>query len=217
MAARPAKGPHESSRLVCEAVRRVSNTVSRADTAPIMGAHRTEQEKQIEHPESWGEKTGEHTMQRVVKMPNTSSYFRTKDVENARAILVVPHKVSFDVPTNFNGMAGTRHEVEMDAWVFHTQADVENGTPEEMLGVTWGANKGIARALNGQIGNLVGPFRIVKESQNGKSFWTTVDLGEGEPAWKPVNDFADALCAKMSATPDAPSFNDEPLMPDFGA
>ena len=95
-------------------------------------------------------------MQRVVKMPNTSSYFRTKDVENARA-------------------------------------------------------------LNGQIGNLVGPFRIVKESQNGKSFWTTVDLGEGEPAWKPVNDFADALCAKMSATPDAPAFNDEPLMPDFGA
>lgn len=156
-------------------------------------------------------------MQRVVKMPNTSSYFRTKDVENARAILVVPHKVSFDVPTNFNGMAGTRHEVEMDAWVFRTQADVENGTPEEMLGVIWGANKGIARALNGQIGNLVGPFRIVKESQNGKSFWTTVDLGEGEPAWKPVNDFADALCAKMSATPDAPSFNDEPLMPDFGA
>ena len=47
-------------------------------------------------------------MQRVVKMPNTSSYFRAKDVENARAILVVPHKVEFDVPTNFNGMAGTR-------------------------------------------------------------------------------------------------------------
>ena len=64
---------------------------------------------------------------------------------------------------------------------------------------------------------LVGPFRIVKESQNGKSFWTTVDLGEGEPAWKPVNDYADALCEKMSATPDAPSFSDEPLMPDFGA
>ena len=157
-------------------------------------------------------------MQRVVKMPNTSSYFRTKDVENARAILVVPHKVNFDVPTNFQGKEGTRHEVEMDAWVFHTQADVEQGTPEEMLGVTWGANKGIARALNGQIGNLVGPFRLVKESgAGGKNFWTTVDLGEGEPAWGPVNEFADALCAKMSATPDAPSFSDEPLMPDFGA
>nr|DAX70356.1 MAG TPA: hypothetical protein [Caudoviricetes sp.] len=53
----------------------------------------------------WGENM-EKNMQRVVKMPNTSSYFRTKDVENARAVLVVPHKVSFDVPTNFNGMAG---------------------------------------------------------------------------------------------------------------
>ena len=217
MAARPAEGSHESSRLVCEAVRGVSNTVSCADPGPRL-VGRTEQEQENMSTPKRGVRTlGEHIMQRVVKMPNTSSYFRTKDVENARAILVVPHKVSFDVPTNFNGMAGTRHEVEMDAWVFHTQADVENGTPEEMLGVIWGANKGIARALNGQIGNLVGPFRIVKESQNGKSFWTTVDLGEGEPAWKSVNDFADALCAKMSATPDAPSFNDEPLMPDFGA
>lgn len=156
-------------------------------------------------------------MQRVTKMPSTSAYFRTKDVEGARAILVVPHKVTFDVPTNFQGKEGTRHEVEMDAWVFHTMSDVENGTPEEMLGVTWGTNKGIARALNGQIGNLVGPFRLVKESGGGKNFWSTVDVGEGEPQWKQVNEYADALCERFSATPEAPSFTDQPLMPDFGA
>lgn len=56
MAARPVEGPHDSSRLVCEAVTGVSNTVSRADPGPLWGLHRTrQQEEQIEHPETRGE------------------------------------------------------------------------------------------------------------------------------------------------------------------
>lgn len=44
MAARPVEGPHESSRLVREAVTGVSNTVSCADPDPAWG--RTEQEQE---------------------------------------------------------------------------------------------------------------------------------------------------------------------------
>lgn len=56
MAARPVEGPHDSSRLVCEAVTGVSNTVSRADPGPHCGGcTEQEQEEQIEHPETRGE------------------------------------------------------------------------------------------------------------------------------------------------------------------
>ena len=50
MAARPAEGPHESSRLVCEAVRGVSNTVSCAVPGPCWGLSQNKNKKQNEHP-----------------------------------------------------------------------------------------------------------------------------------------------------------------------
>lgn len=56
MAARPAEGPHESSRLVCEAVRRVSNTVSRADPAPLVGLTQNKKQQETDRtPRAWGE------------------------------------------------------------------------------------------------------------------------------------------------------------------
>lgn len=45
MAARPVEGPHESSRLVCEAVIGVSNTVSCADPGPRLGLSQNKNKK----------------------------------------------------------------------------------------------------------------------------------------------------------------------------
>lgn len=55
MAARPVEGPHESSRLACEAVTGVSNTVSCADSVALAGAAQNTTTRKHKHPQSRGE------------------------------------------------------------------------------------------------------------------------------------------------------------------
>lgn len=146
-------------------------------------------------------------MQRVKKLPAVGGkWVKAADLASAHGLLIVPVDVKYEVESQY----GPQNVVVADIWVFRSAADVDAGTPEELVAVSWAVNKGIARQLDGQIGNLVGPVVVSQDQSkrgNGRSApWELVDLSPAASDYAGIDRFADGLAAGQSDVPPMPSF-----------
>ena len=142
-------------------------------------------------------------MKLVTKLPQNNRYFNNKDNASAHAILLIPRSVEFDVEREYQ-------RVLMDAHVFHSQADLTNGTPEVMIGVQWDTNKPIANGLYAELGNLCGPFRLGKKQGRDSAYWDLIPIEEGQAGYDEAIRYAMGLVEAAERAGEAPSFDDEP-------
>ncbi|WP_165218150.1 hypothetical protein [Schaalia sp. ZJ1691] len=127
-----------------------------------------------------------------------------KQAAPAHAILAVPKEVTFGVAGTYEDKPTITNHVVMDAWVFNSDADLANQTPEEFVGVTWGVHKGIANKFAENLNELCGPFRIAKDK-----YWEMVNLKPGDHGFDEANKYANALIDKFDNAPAPPSFVDD--------
>lgn len=149
-------------------------------------------------------------MKLVTKLPQNNRYFNNKDNASAHAILLIPRSVEFDVEREYKGRPVKTQRVLMDAHVFHSQADLANGTPEVMIGVQWDTNKPIANGLYAELGNLCGPFRLGKKQGRDSSYWDLIPIEEGQAGYDEAIRYAMGLVEAAERAGEAPSFDDEP-------
>ena len=149
-------------------------------------------------------------MKLVTKLPKNNRYFKIADNKDAHAILLIPRKVEFDVPGEYKGRPTTNQRILMDAYVFHSKADLTNGTPEIMVGTQWDINKPIANGLYAELGNLCGPFKLKKKEGRNSEYWDLVPIEEGQDGYEEAIRYAMGLVEAAERAGEAPSFDDEP-------